>query len=95
MSKSLKTTSSDIKATESKFVDVQQITTKQNQKLEEVNHQLKGINKTLCKHKDFYQRNCNEQKLGNAIALLKRHFGNDNVHGRLVDLCKPSQKNIN
>jgi structural maintenance of chromosome 1 len=60
---------------------------------EELDVEIEKINTTLREAKDDRRKNKDEERLLQAIASLKRHF--PGVHGRLVDLCRPTQRKFN
>lgn len=55
--------------------------------------ELENIDATLRQAKNDRRQNKEEERLLQAIQSLKRHF--EGVHGRLVDLCRPSQRKYN
>ena len=60
---------------------------------EELDKQIEEINATMRDAKDDRRKNKDEERLLQAIASLKRHF--PGVQGRLVDLCRPTQRRFN
>ena len=59
----------------------------------EIDEQLSRINAQLREARDDRKQNKKEERLLQALASLKRHF--QGVHGRLVDLCRPTQRRYN
>ena len=55
--------------------------------------EIEKINATLREAKNDRRKNKDEERLLQAISSLKRHFSG--VHGRLVDLCRPTQRKFN
>lgn len=67
---------------------------RQNQKRrEELDVEIERKNATLRDAKNDHRRSREEERFLQAIASLKRNFRG--VHGRLVDLCRPTQKKFN
>jgi structural maintenance of chromosome 1 len=60
---------------------------------EEFDVEFEKINTTIRQAKDDRRKNNDEERLSQAIASLKRHF--PGVHGRLVDLCRPTPRKFN
>ena len=63
------------------------------EKRESLDIELEKINNTLREARDDRRKSKDEIRLLEAIASLKRHF--PGVQGRLVDLCRPTQKRYN
>ncbi len=60
---------------------------------EKLDAEIEEINLKLREARDDRKKNKDEERLLNAISSLKRNF--PGVHGRLVDLCRPTQKRFN
>ena len=60
---------------------------------QELDVEIEKINVTLREARDDRRKNKDEERLLQAIESLKRHF--PGVHGRLVDLCRPTQRRFN
>jgi len=58
-----------------------------------LDREIEKINKTLRDAKDSRRQTKDEERLAQAIDSLKRHF--PGVQGRLVDLCRPTQRRFN
>jgi structural maintenance of chromosome 1 len=91
--KSLESTKSDMDATEKELLEVQQAAQAAQARREELDKELEKINKTLRDAKDHRRKSKDEERLTQAISALKRHF--PGVQGRLVDLCRPTQRRFN
>ena len=87
------TTKEEITAKEKELLETQQAEQAAQARREELDEEIEKINKTLRDAKDTRRKNKDEEKLIQAIGTLKRHF--PGVHGRLVDLCRPTQKRYN
>lgn len=60
---------------------------------EELDQEVEKISRTLRDARDDHRKSRDEERLIQAIGSLKRHF--PGVQGRLVDLCRPTQKRFN
>lgn len=60
---------------------------------EALDTEIEGINATLRDARDDRRKNKDEERLSQAMNTLKRHF--PGVQGRLVDLCRPTQRRFN
>jgi structural maintenance of chromosome 1 len=63
------------------------------QRREQIDGELETIHARLREARDDKSKSREEEKLVHAISVLKRHF--PGVHGRLVDLCRPTNKTYN
>lgn len=63
------------------------------QRREAIDTELEKINATLRDARDTRRRNREEERLLQAIDSLKKHY--PGVQGRLVDLCRPTQRRFN
>jgi structural maintenance of chromosome 1 len=54
---------------------------------------LEKISKTLRDARDDHRKSRDEERMIQAVSSLKRHF--PGVQGRLVDLCRPTQRRFN
>ena len=82
-----------MKATKQELKTVQEEAIKAQTKREEIDLELESINQTLREERDERHKNEHETRLVEAIASLKRYF--PGVMGRLVDLCRPTQRRYN
>lgn len=64
-----------------------------NQRREELDRKIEEVNNKLRDVRDDRRQNRDEERLLHAIESLKRHF--PGVLGRLVDLCRPTQRKYN
>lgn len=87
---SLETNKVGLEQTEKELVDVQK-THQQNQaRREQLDVEIERIDAKLRDAKNVRRQNKDEERLLNAIKTLKSNF--PGVHGRLVDLCRPTQR---
>lgn len=75
-----------LEATNQKALEVQ---TKRN----EINIELEKVRSQMSEMRDAQRKNKDDERLESAIAALKRHY--PGVMGRLVDLCRPTQRRFN
>lgn len=90
---SLEKTKTDIEATEKELVAAQKSAQQAQLRREELDMEIEKIDASLREAKDDRRKNKDEERLLQAISALKRHF--PGVHGRLVDLCRPTQRKYN
>ena len=64
-----------------------------NQRRQELDSQIEELEGQLRDVRDDRRQNRDEERLLQAIEALKRHF--PGVFGRLVDLCRPTQRKYN
>ena len=86
-------TSTDLKAAEDELNDVKKSAREAQIQRETIETELEKISSTLREARDERRKNKEESRLLEAIATLKRHF--PGVQGRLVDLCRPTQRRFN
>jgi structural maintenance of chromosome 1 len=83
----------DLRTKEKELVEVQKLAQQTIVRREELDTEIEKINATLREAKDDKRKNKDEERLLQAIQSLKRHF--TGVQGRLVDLCRPTQRKYN
>lgn len=86
-------TATEMKATEKELVQVDKSARQAQVRQHELDMEIEKINATLREAKDDKRKNKDEERLLQVIATLKKHF--PGVHGRLVDLCRPTQRKFN
>eukprot|EP00977_Amphora_coffeiformis_P002471 scaffold464_cov181-Amphora_coffeaeformis.AAC.9 len=84
---------SNIEDTEKELAEVQRESQSARTRREALDVELEQIDATLRQAKNERRQNKEEERLLQAIQSLKRHF--EGVHGRLVDLCRPTQRKYN
>jgi len=90
---SLTSVRSNIEDTEKELGVVQRESQSARSRREALDVELEKIDVTLRLAKNERRQNKEEERLLQAIQALKRHF--EGVHGRLVDLCRPTQRKYN
>jgi structural maintenance of chromosome 1 len=60
---------------------------------EELDQEIESVSTTIRDARDEHRKSKDEERLIQAITALQRHF--PGVQGRLVDLCRPTQKRFN
>lgn len=93
LTESLTKTKENLQQSEKDLQDVQKSSQKTQARREKIDAELEDINNKLGEAKDNRRKNKNEERLNQAISSLKRHF--PGVQGRLVDLCRPTQRRFN
>ena len=86
-------TKKDLTKTERELQAIQKSAQEAQVRREELDTKIEDINVKLRDAKDDRRKNKDEERLLQAIASLKRHF--PGVQGRLVDLCRPTQRRFN
>lgn len=86
-------TKTDLQSAEKELQEVQKSSQEAQANKEKIDTELEQINNNLREAKDSRRKNKDEERLQQAIASLKRHF--PGVQGRLVDLCRPTQRRFN
>jgi len=86
-------TKTDLQSAEKELKEVQKSSQEAQANKEKIDAELEQINNSLREAKDSRRKNKDEERLQQAIASLKRHF--PGVQGRLVDLCRPTQRRFN
>ncbi len=84
---------SDLESGEKELQTVQKSAQAAQARREKLDTEIEQINVKLREARDDRRKNKDEERLMNAIASLKRNF--PGVHGRLVDLCRPTQRRFN
>ena len=87
------TTDADCKNAEQELKEATESAARADRRRQELDQRLEQIDLKLREARDDRRKNKEEEKLLAAIESLKRHF--PGVHGRLVDLCRPTQKRYN
>jgi structural maintenance of chromosome 1 len=82
----LRTSEKDLQSTEKSSRD-------SHRRREELDQEVEKISMTLRDARDDHRKSKEEERLIQAISSLQRHF--PGVQGRLVDLCRPTQKRFN
>mmetsp|Transcript_16447 Transcript_16447/g.24130 ORF Transcript_16447/g.24130 Transcript_16447/m.24130 type:complete len:1331 (-) Transcript_16447:133-4125(-) len=93
MTKSLEKNAAELAAAETELDTTQKQAQEAQARREQLDAELTKINATLREARDDRRKNKEEERLIGAIATLKRHFSG--VQGRLVDLCRPTQRRFN
>jgi len=93
LAQSLETTKGEIDAVEKELQSVQKASRETHSRLDAIDRELDKINSTLREANDQRYKNRDEERLMNALRRLKQHF--PGVQGRLVDLCRPTQRRFN
>ena len=83
----------DLTSTEQELIAVQKSARESQQRREEIDLELEKVQATLRQAAQDQRRSKDEEKLLSAIQSLQRQY--EGVHGRLVDLCRPTQKKYN
>jgi structural maintenance of chromosome 1 len=86
-------TSTDRTSAEQELKEATQSAEQADRRRQELDVEIEKINVTLREARDDRRKNKDEERLTQAITSLKRHF--PGVHGRLVDLCRPTQRRYN
>jgi structural maintenance of chromosome 1 len=90
---SLEKTTSDLQTTEAELVEAERIVNETRIRREAIDAEIEKIDATMRDAKHDRRRNKEEEKFVQAIDSLKRNF--PGVHGRLSDLCRPTQRKYN
>lgn len=90
---SMESTKTELEEKQAELLGLQQELQAATARREELDSQLEQIHKTLAEAKDSKRLTRDQERIAQAIATLKRNF--PGVHGRLVDLCKPTQRRFN
>jgi structural maintenance of chromosome 1 len=90
---SIQKTEHDRKAAQTELKEANQQNEEANRRRGEIDLELEKINATLRDVRDTRRKSRDEERLQDAIKALKLHF--KGVHGRLVDLCRPTQRRYN
>jgi structural maintenance of chromosome 1 len=86
-------TDTDRNTAEQELKEATQSAEQAERRRQELDVEIEKINVTLREARDDRRKNKDEERLLQAITSLKRHF--PGVHGRLVDLCRPTQRRFN
>lgn len=82
-----------MRGTEKELAAVQKSAERAKVRRDELDFEIEKINTTMREANDDHRKNKDEERLLQAISTLKKHFAG--VHGRLVDLCRPTQRKFN
>eukprot|EP00429_Kryptoperidinium_foliaceum_P067731 CAMPEP_0176050074 /NCGR_PEP_ID=MMETSP0120_2-20121206/24886_1 /TAXON_ID=160619 /ORGANISM="Kryptoperidinium foliaceum, Strain CCMP 1326" /LENGTH=1306 /DNA_ID=CAMNT_0017383505 /DNA_START=96 /DNA_END=4016 /DNA_ORIENTATION=+ len=93
ISQSMEKTDADRKEAERKLREATAEAQRNNQRREELDNRIEELNNRLRDVREDRKKNRDEERLLQAIESLKRHF--PGVFGRLVDLCRPTQRKYN
>eukprot|EP00934_Nitzschia_sp_Nitz4_P000499 Nitzschia sp. Nitz4//scaffold170_size48074//10924//15000//NITZ4_007103-RA/size48074-augustus-gene-0.32-mRNA-1//-1//CDS//3329538634//499//frame0 len=93
ISQSMDKTNADRQEAERQLRDATSEAQAADKRREELDTQIEELNSKLRDARDDHRKNRDEERLLQAIANLKRHF--PGVLGRLVDLCRPTQRRYN
>lgn len=93
ISRSIESTEKDLKAAEEELRNASQQAQQAEHRRQEIDIEIEKINSTLREVRDDRKKNRDEERLKDAIKSLQVHFRG--VHGRLVDLCRPTQRRYN
>ena len=93
LAKSYETTQKDLKTYQEELKTTQSSHQRSQARLAKLNEEIDKINTSLRHARDDRRKSKEEERLLNALASLKRHF--PGVQGRLVDLCRPTQRRYN
>ncbi len=90
---SIQKTEADRKAAQDELREANRQNEVANIRRGEIDLELEKINATLRDVRDNRRKTRDEERLQDAIKALKLHF--KGVYGRLVDLCRPTQRRYN
>ena len=90
---SLAAISNEVRDSEKELDLVQKQSREAQARREEIDSELENINATLLHMRDDRRKNKDEEHLIAAITSLKQNY--PGVLGRLVDLCRPTQRRFN
>eukprot|EP00531_Pseudo-nitzschia_arenysensis_P017492 CAMPEP_0116135988 /NCGR_PEP_ID=MMETSP0329-20121206/11482_1 /TAXON_ID=697910 /ORGANISM="Pseudo-nitzschia arenysensis, Strain B593" /LENGTH=1366 /DNA_ID=CAMNT_0003630821 /DNA_START=225 /DNA_END=4325 /DNA_ORIENTATION=+ len=90
---SIQKTEADRKAAQDELREANRQNEAANIRRGEIDLELEKINATLRDVRDNRRKTRDEERLQDAIKALKLHF--KGVYGRLVDLCRPTQRRYN
>jgi structural maintenance of chromosome 1 len=93
ISKSIETTEMNRKAAEEELRNASQEAQQAEHRRQEIDIETERINSTLREVRDDRKKNREEERHKDAIKSLQVHF--KGVQGRLVDLCRPTQRRYN
>jgi len=89
----MKKTKADLTTAEDSLQVVQKSARQAQARREEIDQQLEQVDQKLREARDDRKKSKDETRLMEAIQTLQRHF--PGVQGRLVDLCRPTQRRYN
>jgi structural maintenance of chromosome 1 len=81
------------KAAQEELREAQLEAEKAERRREEIDVEIEKINASMREVRDDHRKNRDEERLKEAIKSLQMHF--KGVQGRLVDLCRPTQRRYN
>jgi structural maintenance of chromosome 1 len=88
---SIAKTTAEITSSETELTEYVAADRRARQRREEIDAELVSLHAELSDFQNAKRRDKDEERLLAAIATLKRNFPGS-VHGRLVDLCRPTQR---
>lgn len=86
-------TAAELRDSERELVELQKEQQRVQVRREKIDLDLEQIDGKLRRVDEHRRQNRDEERLSQAVATLKRHF--TGVHGRLLDLCRPTQRKFN
>jgi len=89
----LETTSTELSETEKEMVAIQKEEQQARVRRDKLDMELEKIDNQLRQVDDTKKKTNDEKKMQNAVSSLKSRF--PGVHGRLLDLCRPTQRKYN
>ncbi|GMH64712.1 hypothetical protein TrST_g10115 [Triparma strigata] len=93
LSDGLSGTGEELKKAEKDLKEVEKYSKKQGEVRDGIEKEIMEVEGKLREARDDKRRSKEEEKLNAAIEALKRHY--PGVQGKLVDLCKPTQRRFN
>ena len=90
---SIETMEADRKDAQEKLREAQVEAEKAEKRREEIDVEIEKLNASMREIRDDRRKNRDEERLKEAIKSLQMHF--KGVQGRLVDLCRPTQRRYN
>jgi len=93
LQESITKSETDLKSAKQELVSVRKSAKEAEAKRKTIDGELEKLHHSLRDANDERRKNAHETRLLEAISALKRYF--PGVQGRLVDLCRPSQKRYN
>jgi len=93
LTKGLETTSTELSETEKEMVAIQKEEQQARVRRDKLDMEWEKIDNQLRQVDDTKKKTNDEKKMQNAVSSLKSRF--PGVHGRLLDLCRPTQRKYN
>ena len=85
--------STELKQAEKDLAAVEKHARTSTEKRDKIDNEIESVEAQLREARDDKRRSKEEEKLNAAIEALKRHY--PGVQGKLVDLCRPTQRRFN